>query len=324
MKPKADGFIYLDRPLAPGVARIRSNDPTFSDLAGVLTGVKPVTYTDCFPENIPALKELCEKLRLEFLPAEEFLGKKENHFKKAKKMILLGKDLKTLKAAAMAWSELSTKKRWARLLGYPGCCVKEYAKWACGKYEKKPRPDIIRRILGNTGKPAELNFKLNNLWNYFSRMDFTSPRDLSDYEMFMGFNRELELPSKHIISWHPCSYNCAESAKKAEIIFSFMKHHVPDHAAMLEAMLARPVLFWDKFQYACLDGRAAGGVVSYKAAVPPRSLLNEKIYKLIACCDTVKVGRAKVEFCRKDDPVFSSRTFKPVILNFGKVSGRVC
>ena len=47
------GRISLARPLAPGVSAIDANDPTFSDLAGVLTGMKPVTYTDCAPAGLP-------------------------------------------------------------------------------------------------------------------------------------------------------------------------------------------------------------------------------------------------------------------------------
>ena len=49
------GIIELERPLARGISAVTVNDPTFSDLAGVITGMKPVTYTDCAPAELPRI-----------------------------------------------------------------------------------------------------------------------------------------------------------------------------------------------------------------------------------------------------------------------------
>lgn len=293
------------------------NDPTFSDLAGMLTGMKPVSYADCAQDKFPRILNLCEKLKLKCLLPEKFLGRRGRHFQRAKKIVLLGKDLKTLKAAALAWAR--DGERWGCLLGYPRCCVRSYLKWKCSKI--KPKPDIIKRILCNMEKRAKFDFRLNNVLNYFSRMDFNNPDDRSNYESFMDFNSELDIPSKHVISWHPCSYDCPKSIKKADVIFSFMKYHAPGYAAMLEDMLAKPVLFWDKFKYVFLDGRVADGAINYKAAAPPRSLLSEDIYKLIACCDKIKIGREQTGFYRNGNLIFSSSSPNPVLLDFSRHAG---
>jgi len=43
--------------------------------------------------------------------------------------------------------------------------------------------------------------------------------------------------------------------EKAGIVFSFLKRHCPAYAAELENRLARPVLFFGKYEYIALDGR---------------------------------------------------------------------
>ena len=315
-RTKGHGFIELERPLAPGINRVDANDPTFSDLAGVLTGMKPVTYTDCAPAGLPRLRTLCAKLKLKLLLPEEFLGKKGPHFRGTKKMVLLGRDQAKLKKAALAWDRVSTGTEWGEFLGYPACCAGEYSRWYEENAGKARRSDIIKRIFGRTKKRAGLDFRLNNVFNYFSRMNFDDAADVASYERLIGLNRELNLPFKHVVSWHPCSYDCAESARKAGVILSFMKHHAPAYAAGLESLLAKPVIFWDKFKYAFVDGAVSGDSVTYKAVAAPRSLLGDKLYKLLSCCDGLKTGKAGTGFYRKGKLVLTVPGPAPVLLDF--------
>ena len=315
-RTKGQGFIELERPLAPGINRVDANDPTFSDLAGVLTGMKPVTYTDCAPAELPRLGALCEKLKLKLLLPEDFLGKKGPHFRGTKKMVLLGRDPAKLKKAALAWNEVSTGTEWGEFLGYPACCAGEYSRWYEENADKAARADIIRRIFGRTRKRSGLDFRLNNVFNYFSRMNFDDPADCSSYEKLIGQNRELNLPYKHVVSWHPCSYDCAESSRKAGVILSFMKYHAPAYAASLEGLLAKPVIFWDKFKYAFVEGTVSGDSVAYKAVAAPRSLLGDKLYKLLSCCDGLKTGGAGTVFRRKGKAVLSVPGPAPMLLDF--------
>ncbi len=309
----------LARPLARGVSRISLNDPTFSDLAGVLTGVKPVTYTDCSPGDVPQLKSLCDRLKLNCLPVEEFLSKRWYHLVQGKTIFLLGRDAKTVKAAALAWRSPENNERWASILGYPECCIGMYMKWlnTLGLGD-----DLVKMSFYNTKTTGPLDFKLNNIFNYSSRLASGNPKDRLRYEKFIEFNREKSFPSKHVIGWHPCAYDCPESLKKADVIFSFMERHAPAYAAGLREALARPVLFWDKYRYAFLEGRSAAGTVSCKGVAFPRSLLSQALYRRIAMCDTIKAGPRQADFYRGGVLFYSARAGVPVLLGFAADRGR--
>lgn len=314
-----ENSIALARPLAPGVTRVGLNDPAFSDLAGVLTGVKPVTYTDCARENIPQLKDLCEKLKLKCLPMEELIAKPIHHLIQGKKVFLLGRDTKTIKAAAEAWNTARNNAQWAGILGYPECCIDMHWKWLSASSRGD---DLVKMAFHNTKETARLDFKLNNVFNYSSRLVSSSPRDRANYLKFMDFNKENNYLSKHVIGWNPCSYNCPESSRKAAVIFSFMQHYAPDYAAGLVEALAKPVLFWDKFEYAVINGQVTEGEINFRGVAFPRSLLGIKTYRRISMCDTIISSGKKAEFYRSDAPLFSVPASEAVLLNFVEDTGR--
>jgi len=309
------GSIPLARPLAPGVSSVNLNDPAFSDLAGALTGVKPVTYTDCSPERAPRLKDLCGKLGLRYLPVEEFLGRESHHQRRGKRIYLIGRDLKILKAAALAWKDPENNERWAGILGYPECCILMFSKWlkTLGR-----GPDLVEMSYRNTPEKEKLDFRLNNVCNYSSRIHHNGVIDRRNFEKFTAFNRRYIFHALHVIGWHPCSYACRESLKKAAVIFSFMRHHAPDYAATLQAALAKPVLFWGKFRFAFLEGRVAGESVFSSAVSLPRSLLEDRKYRLLAFSEEIRLGRKRAEFLREGAPPLFSRSFRPIVLNFVK------
>lgn len=297
--PLSGGRIRLARPLAPGVDSVAPNDPTFSDLAGVLTGVKPVTYTDCFPAGFRRLAALCRRLKLEYLLAEDYLSKAGHHFSSGKKMVLIGRRRRDLVSAARSWAV--SPSAWGTWLGYPGCCVKEYSAWSDGKKE-----DLVRATARATGGRGRLDFRLNNVWNYFSRMNFGDAADRAAYESFLRHNDGLDLASAHVVSWHPCSYRCRASAAKAGVIFGFMEHHAPDYAAQLRGLLGRQVLFWDKFRYAVL-GPARPRV---------RALLDGRLDSLAASCDLASPSAGGVRLSRGGKQVLLVPKREALLLDF--------
>lgn len=309
--------IALDRPLAPGVRELSGEDPTFSDLCGVLTGMKPVTYTDCAPQRVPYLRELCRRLGLAILFPEEDLGVKGHHCKAAKKMVLIGERPELLRKAARAWLRSTVDGDWALLLGYPECCVKAYAAWYASAAGKDPRPDLVPFILRRTKDRARLDFRLNNLWNYFSRMNFDDAKDRTAYHKLMGLNRELDLAAAHVISWHPCSYDCPRSGKKAAEIHRFMLHHAPAYAGRLKALLARPAVYWGKFRYVLFRGEVERpGTLNYDAAEPPVTLLNEKLRRLLPLGDSLRFTARGAGLYRRGKLLFSMKDPVPELLAF--------
>jgi len=100
------------------------------------------------------------------------------------------------------------------------------------------------------------------------------------------------------------------------VIFSFMQHHAPAYAAELRERLAHPVIFWDKFRYAFVDGKLEAGTLRYKAVVPPWSLLGDKFYRLAACFDSVKADKSGARFSRAGKPLFRVPAPAPLLLNF--------
>lgn len=291
----AGGEIELARPLAPGVDRLRLNDPTFSDLAGVLTGMKPVTYTDCAVGRVAALRELCGKLKLECLPAEEFLDKRWHHLRRGKALFFIGRGMPALRKAALAWQKPGNNENWAGMLGYPRCCIELYSKWL---KQLGRGPDLVELAYANTPRKTGLYFGLNNVFNFSSRINSKFPADAAAFERFTLFNRERIFNVLHVIGWHPCSYSCRESAKKAGVIYSFMRHHAPAYAGALAAALAKPVLFWGKFEFAFIDGELRGGRIISPAVSWPRSLLPDEVYKGVASAGEIRARGGKVSFLK--------------------------
>ena len=68
--PRGREVLKLARPLA-GMKQLLNHDPFISDLAALLTGVKPVIYIDFEDSHWPYLSALTEKLRLRYLFPED-------------------------------------------------------------------------------------------------------------------------------------------------------------------------------------------------------------------------------------------------------------
>jgi len=283
-------LLKLKKPFGRLIA-LRDYDPGLSDLAGLLIGAKPVLYTDFEPASWDYIRVLCAELKLHYIFPEELYGSRG--FKavpaSGKRMLLIGRGLKDVKRAAESWHRSPTDPAWGVLLGYPECCVKAYIAWRA----VAETTDLVNFTFAATAEKGRLDFTLNNIFNYFSRLTGT-PADRAAFDRLRAANKALDIAALQIISWHPCSYNCAQSARLGGEIFRFLAEYLPERARELKLALARPVLFGGKYSYAALDGRASGGTARYAGLLSPRSLLPGAARKVLERNDTLSAagGRA--------------------------------
>ena len=313
------GTIRLARPLAPGVSRVNITDPTFSDLAGVLTGAKPVTYTSCSHERLPLLQDLCARLKLKCIPAEKFAGRSCFHMEGSKEIFFIGRDEKLLTKAALTWKDPKNNERWSVMLGYPECCIRMYRQWLDTMGQGQ---DLVEMAYKGTAGKEKLDFRMNNGYNYSSRIHNDNAADQRSYAKVEKYNSGYVFQTLHVIGWHPCSYDCPGSLRKAADIFAFIKHYAPEYAAALEAALAKPVLFWGKYRYAFVDGRLKDGRIAGPAVSLPRSLLDDGLYRRLALSDEIRVSGGRAEPFRGGKPLFSTLAARPFVLNFEKLPAR--
>ncbi len=263
--------LRLRKPLARGVTALGLLDPTIADLAGVLTGAKPVTYTDYSEADWPRVRDLCAALGLKYAHPERAAGRAGKHLGRApggRRMLLIAKKAGPLRAAAAAWGKSAVDRDWGLLLGYPACCVDAYISW---RREFGDSRDLVRFTAENTPAGRPWDFRLNNIVNYFSRIygsDEPLSRRVSDLNQRAG----LLISVAHVASWHPCSYLCAASARKAALIYGFLEEYVPAFAAGLKRLLARPFLYVDKYDFLPLGGRS-GAAWTYEYPSLPLGLL---------------------------------------------------
>lgn len=306
-------FLRLKKPLN-GLKELRDFDPGLSDLAALLIGAKPVLYTDFSADSWPYIRELCGALKLKYLMPEAVYGRTGFKAvpKSGKRMLLIGKNLKALKEAAKSWLRSPTDPAWGLLLGYPECCVKAYIEWR----SVADTTDLVNFTLGRSRKKERFYFGLNNVFNYFSRLT-GKPADMADFARIRAANKDLDLAALQVISWHPCAYDCGPSVKLAGEIFDFLLHHLPGRAAELKSLLARPVLFRDKYEYLTLDGRAKNAEIRYIGIARPAGLLPEAITRKIADGNVLRAGKDRVTVFDGSRPLYEITSARPFsLLNF--------
>jgi hypothetical protein len=247
---------FSDALAAPRCACVQQND-----LMALLCGVKDVLYANIVPAQAAAFRELCSDFRLK---TESLVGIRNIGGESAQD-VLVGWDKKKLLAARKAYADILSAE-WGIALGYPECCVKSYLAWKADQSR-----DLVLHILHNSARGRLLDFRLNNVYNYFSRLEnpgFRSPQrgpfaPVSDGEMFRRFlelNRGVNC--EPVLPWHPCAYDCKKSLSAAKKLFGFMEACTPLAAAARRKLLSRPVVFRDKFDFAALSGgcSVSGGV----------------------------------------------------------------
>ncbi|MDT8285603.1 MAG: hypothetical protein RQ748_00715 [Elusimicrobiales bacterium] len=235
-------------------AELRTLDPHISDLMGVLAGVKPVLYTDISASDEEYIKRLCSRFGLLYLKPESG-GSRHFHFRPEKFMVLIGRRRRDLEAAARSWRSMDSDGAfidWGCLLGYPECCVRRYLPWSDPGRLARIRTGFLDSILSGTRDlRGGISFLLNNVFNFFSTPYRDGPeKDREMYGSIMRINsRDLPLPNLNVVCWHPCSYDCAGSLRRAALTFAELGRHMPDFAAMLRDRLSRPVLSMGKYRF---------------------------------------------------------------------------
>lgn len=265
--------------LSDDMTRPRCAGVQFNDLASLVAGVKSVVYTSvCGREEARILNGLCSDLGLDKL----VLADKTNVAGEPVTDLLIGTNIKKMRAGRKAYANVLSLE-WGVALDYPECCVRSYISW-------RKKEDLVRHIHSNSPRGAVFPFWMNNVFNYYSRL--SSACEQRDFMAFSGMNRGLERES--IIPWHPCSYLCPGTLKKGKRIYEVLEHYMPLGAAARRTALSKPVVFWDKFIFAVLNGscvKTSGGFAAkYEGLSGPRSLVGPAAAKMLAGTGTLKVS----------------------------------
>lgn len=272
------------------------------ELVAALSGAKPALHCWAQAADLPYLRDLARQAGLAM---REF--SREGHASEGRSEVMLGRTPGAVDEAIATWCRPGVNP--GPELGYPECCVRRYQDWI--EDASRP-PDIVRRALGRTPRPARLPFLLNNVFYCYSRV--WKEEDAGRRGALDRLNPGLDLNALNVVTWHPCSYRCAASLRKARRTWRTLSRAMPAHAALLRRCLARPVLFWDWDRYAVLQGRSDGrGTVRYSGVQPPFSPLDPRTAGLLREADRVKVaaggavelrkGSARLAVLREDPPV---------------------
>lgn len=307
--------------------KLRTLDPHISDLMGVLAGVKPVLYTDIAREDEDYIKRLCALFGLRCLKPES-KGSRHFHFRSDRFMVLIGRSGKALAAAAKSWRGMSDDRAffdWGCLLGYPECCVRRYLPWSDPKRMGEIKTGFLNRIAENTRTPGKIPFLLNNVFNFFSTPYRDGPeKDMDLYRRIVELNsQDIPLPNLNVISWHPCSYDCVESLRRAKLTYAMMGRHMPLWARMLRERLSRPVLSMGKYRFLVFNKASAaeagrgGTEITHSGLSGPLSLLDPEPVQRIDDEKRLLVNARGVFSHDKELLIRSGRSCRPVFLDFG-------
>jgi hypothetical protein len=292
-------FILPDGPL--NVPRL-GNLPI--EILALLAGVKPVIHCWASEADLASFDELCRRLGLlKFVFPRDGKGRAPERLG-----VLIGRDAAALKKTARLWDGKYFNP--GQSLGYPVCCTR----WYYTHVIDKKGVDLVHSILGHTRGRAALPFALNNVFYLYSRIP--SVQAGARRQKLFAKNPGLDLDLLNLIPWHPCSYRCAPSVKKAAAIWKTTRKVAPELAAALRACLARPVVFWDWSRFAVLQ-RCPGKDVSYSAVEPPFSLLEPRLLARLKSADRIMVTPAGLELWKGERRVgLLGGSSAPILLDF--------
>lgn len=290
---------------------LRHSNPKITEIAALLTGSKKVLFTTYDASNWDYMMDLCRHFDLEY-----FLPESSPHeVQEASKTIFLGKDQKMLRRAAILWGRDVMGVDWGLSLGYPLCCVKFYVSRKL-PWSQEGAKRIIPPIADHTRSKSPFPFVLNNVFNFFSRLSANNPH----YHRMAELNvqKQVDISSLHVIFWHPCSYDCAESLRRAAEIWSFLERHVPALGPLLSHFLRRPVLYIDSFELAVFDGEIGpGGELSYRSVLePPYGLLPEKIAGPLRSGNRLRIESGDLIIRRNDKELARIKEPRAALLDF--------
>lgn len=301
--------IELKKTLGP-IKKIEMVGLCFSELAALLIDEKPVVFSNFLTQDLFYIKNLCSALKLKIIFPELLYGEKNFHLKKGYLMTLIGKTKKDIALAAKIWTKKGVMSReWGERLGYPKCCVDFYL-----ESEKK---ELVQSSYLNSKNKKSFYFGLNNIVNYFSRLSMKDDIDKSEKITKLNNKTGISISNFSVATWHPCSYNCVKSLKKAKKIFLFVNFYAPAYADYLKDFLSRPVLFLDNYKFAFFDGKIKNGRLHYRGLRPPHSLLSNSFLKILSKGNNLLVKKNEINIS-SENVLISKYKFHspPLLLNF--------
>lgn len=247
------------------------------EVAAALAGAKPAIQSQIHEADLGYIDSLCAHLgwnKLEHSRQDGQIG------------LMLGRDPRALEAAARAWEGGRAP---GVTLGYPDCCVDFY----------RPRAeDFVRNARANTARPDEpLPFLLNDAFYLFSRR----------WDADAGVRRRriaernpgLDLNALNVLPWHPCSYRCPQSLRRAKLVWSAMGRYLPALRPLIKETLAGPVLYWSWDRVAALSAEPAGpGRWRLAGLRRPLSLLEPRAERLLSQGGELRAREGVVELRR--------------------------
>jgi hypothetical protein len=293
---------------------IRMN-PNITDLAFLLAGIKPVLYTHVERKDVAWMRTLARFFDLEAVFHERSAAGSGNDLE-----LFLGRDSGALRRAVELGKRGAKREvdpEWGALLGYPPCCTRAYAGYATRRAaeERDLVPSIYRK-----SAPRSAPFSLNNVLNFSTRLN-GSPKELDLSRRLAQLNRREEGPSlymMHVLPWHPCRYDCRPSTSLGRRGWSFMESLLPEFARRMRDILSKPVLYFDKWRFAILDGSCASRrSCEYRAVSGPRSLLPRRWEELIKRGDSVRLTGGVVEVRKGGRPIGKIPSRQAILLPFG-------
>jgi hypothetical protein len=251
------------------------------ELMAAVAGVKPVVHAWVDEKEMPAIEKMADVLGLKtFVYSKGGVGSGT-----ARWGVMIGADRAKLEACGAAWDKPMNNP--GEHLGYPSCCVKAFQSWIPNY--RAGAADCVALALSATKKSASLPWLLNDAYYLYSRP--WSQSDVERREGMVRANPDWPMDILNVNAWHPCSYACKESKAKAEKTFAALKLHLPALAAKIRTALTHPVVFWDWWRFAALEGKPdAKGAVSYERIAPPFALLEPELRGLLDFGDRIAPG----------------------------------
>ena len=262
------------------------------DVLGLWYGYKKIISAGLDPGPAKKLEKVFSGYGLVFERIDESYD-----YKGRSRTYLVAKKTSYLKAAAAAYYD-SRYDAVGALMGYPACCVKKHNAIIRGK---GPMNDFVRRSAAGTGR---FRWELNNILDFDGRLNG---------ERAAGFDVSL-VPHASLISHNPCAYDCAPSLKIARLNLALLRRHGAGSEAD-PALLARPVLYADDFNFAVLNGTSGPGGAAYSGTACVLGL--EELRGALGRCDLAAVSGRRLTLSRKGRPVLQKDfPVKPLLLPF--------
>ncbi len=202
-------------------------------------------------------------------------------------------------AAALRASDCESPEMFS-LLGYPRCCVKLFLKFNNSDHVG----DLIPLIQANTRQATAHSFVVNNAYNTAGRVQAASGA--------VNFITKI-----HILPWHPCSYDCAQSLSRGNALFQFIESIAPDLAQRLQRALRGVVLYFDNGHCASFEGAMDGrNRLQYNAMRFSPTLRDYYFLKNLRAGNELRIEDNVVRI-RKDGQALGSRVCTtPLLLDF--------